>query len=292
MQNQVIFSLEAGLRPALPYMAFPKSRGEKKDNFSSYLGPTRELKCPENQDSHNLESIYLHKLSVLCCWPPSLWQVCSFWPKSRNALAAFRILLMLLLTAIPSMCCPQSLMWPEGHRFSALDCLIRLKRDFFFNLKFYSKLCIRDYTKPDLRDIGEIYWIIYFMIPLQLPFLEKMYIKEAQQTYAQQNEISSLSYHTFRHHPKAWHFFCLLSFFLFYMYLWNFVFKSVAVFFSIFPSSLKSCFLLLFQILKPLECNYFFIHALEIQCLPLWTLLMIRSSSNQQNCMLFTPLIT
>lgn len=86
----------------------------------------------------------------------------------------------------------------KGKDFQLWIASLGLRGEKKINLNFCFELCIRGCTKPSLRDVGKIFWIIYFMISLQLPFLEKMCIKEAQQTCAQLNETSSLSYHTFR----------------------------------------------------------------------------------------------
>lgn len=104
---------------------------------------------------------------------------------------------------------------------------------FFFNLNFYSEFCIRGCTKADLRDDGRISWIIYFMIPLQVPLSEKMYVKEADQNCALLNETSNLSYHSMRLIIQDWAFF--LSFdFLFFLYV------SLKLFFLISSSCLLS----------------------------------------------------
>lgn len=88
--------------------------------------------------------------------------------------------MLLLITVLPSVLRGSCDLKGIGFQFWIAS--LGLRGIFFLNLNFYSKLCIKGYTKPDLGDIGKISCIIYFMIPLQLPFLEKVYIKEAQQT--------------------------------------------------------------------------------------------------------------
>lgn len=132
---------------------------------------------------------------------PVFWQLCSSWPKSRNALAAFWIFLMLLLTTVlPSVVFRGSCNL-EGIDFQLwiASLVLRGTEKFYsFFLSFCSELCSKGWTTPDLRDDVKITWIICFMIPLWLPYLEKIYIEGAQQTCAKLNKASSLFYQAFR----------------------------------------------------------------------------------------------